>query len=159
MLITALPVFDVSVLIGGQDFRQYEVPADHELQEIIIEAEHDLWQRVLKGEPPQPNWEHPSTGAALRKLYPGTNGKSDRSLVAAGRVPPRDGRGERPRATCQKTADGLKSMLLWDMKEAANLRFADGKCLRRKEVTRKGYVVEETRYVDARIANYKELTA
>jgi predicted phage-related endonuclease len=88
MVLTALPVFDVDVLIGGQDERHYEVPADRELQEMIVEAEHDLWQRIQRGEPPN-RIGSTAHGAALRKLYPGTDGstiKASESDIAWRRV-------------------------------------------------------------------------
>lgn len=54
MEVTALPVADVAVLIGGADFRVYTVEADHELQEMLIDAEAEFWQRVQRGDPPEP---------------------------------------------------------------------------------------------------------
>lgn len=54
MEVTGILVADVAVLIGGSDFRIYEVPADRELQEMIVEAEAEFWQRVQRGEPPEP---------------------------------------------------------------------------------------------------------
>jgi putative phage-type endonuclease len=52
MLVTALPIADVAALIGGNDFRVYTVEADRELHEMLIEGEHEFWQRVQRGEPP-----------------------------------------------------------------------------------------------------------
>lgn len=54
MLVSVLPVTDVPILFGGQDFALYEVPADRELQQMILEGEHEFWQRVERGEPPDP---------------------------------------------------------------------------------------------------------
>jgi len=54
LIVTQLPVADVAVLIGGSDFRIYEVPADEETQELIIDAEAAFWNRVKTGEPPEP---------------------------------------------------------------------------------------------------------
>lgn len=54
MAVTGLPVADVAVLIGGSDFRLYEVPADAELQAMMIEAEHEFWQQVIARNPPEP---------------------------------------------------------------------------------------------------------
>lgn len=54
LAVTALPVADVAVLIGGSDYRQYEVPADRELHEMLIEQEAAFWARVQSGEPPEP---------------------------------------------------------------------------------------------------------
>jgi putative phage-type endonuclease len=54
MEVTAIPVADIAVLIGGSDFRIYEVEADRELQEMIIAAEAEFWSRVQAGNPPDP---------------------------------------------------------------------------------------------------------
>jgi len=54
MRILRVDVTDVAVLIGGNDFRIYEVPADRELQELIVEAEAEFWQRVVNADPPPP---------------------------------------------------------------------------------------------------------
>jgi putative phage-type endonuclease len=152
MVVEVIPVWDVAVLIGGQDYRQYEIPADRELQELIIEAEHDLWQRVQRGEPPDPTWQHANTMAAIRKLYPGTNGKTvDASEKQVQLRAVMEEAAERA-SIAERVADGTKAMLLWDMKDNAVLRFPDGRVLRRKEVQRKGYTVEATSYMDARFA-------
>lgn len=52
--VTVLPVADVAVLIGGSDFRLYEVESDPELQELIIEGEAGFWKMVEAGTPPEP---------------------------------------------------------------------------------------------------------
>lgn len=54
MVVTGFQVFDVPVLLGGQDFRIYEVHADPELQNMIIEKEIEFWERVESGNPPDP---------------------------------------------------------------------------------------------------------
>jgi putative phage-type endonuclease len=156
MLLTELPVFDIVVLIGGQDFRMYEVPADRELQELLLDAEHDVWQRVQRGEPPEPTWEHPATNAALRALYPGTNGNvidATESDAAWRRVLEES---NEYASSYKAQAETAKAHLLWRMESAAALRFPDGKCLRRREVKREGYTVEATKYIDARITTFKE---
>lgn len=52
MAITGIALTDFAVLIGGSDFRIYTVPADAELQAMLIEAEATFWQRVLDADPP-----------------------------------------------------------------------------------------------------------
>jgi putative phage-type endonuclease len=54
LTVTALTVADVAVLIGGSDFRIYEVPADPELQDLIADVEESFWKLVQTGEPPAP---------------------------------------------------------------------------------------------------------
>lgn len=52
LTVTGFNVCDVAVSIGGGPPELYEVPADPELQELIIEAEKEFWQRVVEGNPP-----------------------------------------------------------------------------------------------------------
>lgn len=55
MAVTGFKAFDVAVLIGGSDFRIYEVPADKELQEQIIEEEILFWNNhIIPAIPPAP---------------------------------------------------------------------------------------------------------
>ena len=50
--VTGFNVCDVAVSIGGAPPELYEVSADLEIQELIIEAEKEFWQRVVEGNPP-----------------------------------------------------------------------------------------------------------
>lgn len=54
MAVTGFVAADVAVLIGGSDFRIYEVHEDRELQAMVIDACADFWARVQAGEPPEP---------------------------------------------------------------------------------------------------------
>ena len=54
LTVTALAVAEVAVLVGGSEFRLYEIPADRELQEMIVEGEAEFWDKVQKGTPPEP---------------------------------------------------------------------------------------------------------
>ena len=54
MVVSGLDVFDIPLLIGGSDFRIYEVPADEELQALIIEREAAFWKMVEAKTPPAP---------------------------------------------------------------------------------------------------------
>lgn len=53
MLVTGAQFADIAVLIGGSDFRLYEVCADKELQSIIIDKAKQFWQMVLDKTPPE----------------------------------------------------------------------------------------------------------
>lgn len=156
MVLTAFPVWDLAVLVGNMDFRIYEIPADAELQGMIIEAAADFWKHVDADEAPEPDWESPLTLPALRKLYAGTNGmelEADESQVRWYEVMREADERAKSYST---TADAAKAHLLHAMKQAAILKFPDGKALRRKETKRKGYIVADTTYMDARIINSKE---
>jgi putative phage-type endonuclease len=156
MLVTATPVSDVAVLIGGSDFRTYEVPADVELQEMIVEGEAAFWRRVQEGNPPEPDFGAPTAISLIRRMYPGTNGQtmSATSLHSAWRTVMEESTDLAARYSAM--ADNAKAHLLYEMKDNAVLQFPDGKALRRKEVTRKGYTVADKTFIDGRLVNHKE---
>lgn len=54
MAVTALPVADIAVLIGGSDFRIYTVDADAELHDMLMSAEDAFWRTVIDRTPPEP---------------------------------------------------------------------------------------------------------
>lgn len=64
MMVMGLVVADVAVLVGGCDFRLFEVEADRELQAMLVEREAELWDRVQRGDPPPP-----VTAADVKLLY------------------------------------------------------------------------------------------
>ncbi len=54
LMLTGADAADVAVLIHGSDFRIYTVPADPELQALLVEEEGAFWQRVVNRQPPDP---------------------------------------------------------------------------------------------------------
>lgn len=52
MLVLGLEVADLCVLIAGSDWRWYEIPADRELWQMLIEEEAAFWGRVERRDPP-----------------------------------------------------------------------------------------------------------
>lgn len=54
MIVTGFEVTDVPVSVAGGSPELYEVPADKEITEMIIEACAKFWERVVNGNPPAP---------------------------------------------------------------------------------------------------------
>lgn len=52
LAVTGRAVCDVAVLIGGQDFRVFEIARDESFIEDMIAVENAFWAKVLTGEPP-----------------------------------------------------------------------------------------------------------
>jgi len=69
-----MPIFgyqhwDLSVLIGGQEYRVYRLERDMELEEMLYDAAHDFWNNhVLKEVPPQLTG-HEKDDKAIRKIF------------------------------------------------------------------------------------------
>ena len=55
LIVTGLEVADIPVSFSLDDFAIYEVPADRELQEMIIEKEATFWELVKNRIPPEPS--------------------------------------------------------------------------------------------------------
>lgn len=150
MMVTGLPVCDLAVLIGGQDFRLYHIPADVGLQAAMLDALTEFWNHVQRGTRPPLDLKAPGAIAVLKRLYPGTNGQTVR---ASAQVEAWRTQLEKAKAA-GKAQEALeaeaKAALLDFMGEASVLKFADGRGYRRAKVDRKGYVVEATSYIDAR---------
>ena len=156
MIVTGLVVADVAVLIGGQDFRLYEIPADPELQELIVDGEHEFWRHVETRTAPAIDYNAPGALALVRKLYPGTNGGTEIADAMLEHWRAVYDQAIEYRDRYSAAADAAKAHLLYAMGESAVLKFADGKVLRRREVKRKGFTVDPTSYIDARFASSKE---
>lgn len=149
-------VADVAVLIGGSDFRIYEIPADAELQEMIVDGVREFWSYVEAGTPPPVDFKAPGALDIVRKMYPGTNGQTVVSTPELDAWRSVYDQAETWRALYEAQADGAKAHLLHVMGEATELKFADGKALRRSQVTRKGYTVESTTYITASFVKSRE---
>jgi putative phage-type endonuclease len=151
-----IAVADLAVLFAGRTFRLYEIPADLEIQQMILAGEAEFIERIKTKAPPAPDYNARDTKRLLQRMYPGTNGEI---MVA-------DDACEAFLATYDKSselaklfgtsAECAKAGLQFFMGEASELKFTDGRVLRRKLVQKKAYSVEATSYIDARIVKGKE---
>jgi len=150
MVVTGLDVFDVVCLVGRK-FKSYEVPADKELHEYIVNGEREFIERVRSGTPPPLDYHHRTSLDLVRRVYPGTTGeiiiaddeaiKWRTSMEAAADV-------ER---TAKHEKDSARAALLHLMGEAALLKFPDGRSFRRMQVSKGAYQVQAQTYIDARM--------
>lgn len=155
LLVTGLDLADVAVLIAGSDFRIYTVPADRELQELLLDGEADFWSRVEKGAAPDIDLTHRPL-EIVRRLFPGTNGEKVYADEPLNRWRAVYEEAVELRDRYAAAADSAKAHLLYSMGEAAELIFDGGIVLRRREQKRKEYTVPASTYVDSRFAKLKE---
>jgi putative phage-type endonuclease len=156
MIVKEYPVWTVAGYFGGADLRLYEVARDREFHELILDATRDFWQHVVEGRPPAFDVGHPNALKALRRLYPGTDGTKVYADTATEHWYAVYQDSEKFANAYASAAALAKNHLLHTMKTAAMLEFADGSVLTRKEVERKAYSVEATKYIDARFKKAKE---
>lgn len=151
MEVTRRPLWDVVALfcdIG--DVRHYTVPRDRTLADRLIAQGGDFIARVRAGNPPDLDYEHRTALGLIHALHPGTDGR----VV---QLPPeaehwhavmQDARRERDQFDRVVTA--ARARLEHWMGDAAVGLMPDGSGYFRKQVTRGGYEVAPTTYIDFR---------
>lgn len=153
-LLPKVEMFDLVVLLGGQDLRLYHIPRDDGLIENLFSLEAEFWRDVQAANEPDFDFEHKSTADLIARLYPGTSG-------AVITLPDEALHWQKVMADAQEQAkqygaivDGAKTHLkaLCGDAAVALIPGADGAGFTRKVVKRKGYTVDDAEYVDFRFS-------
>lgn len=145
----------VFALIAGNDFRRYRVPRDADYLPTVINPLAEFWQRVEERRPPEPDWGHESTLAALNRLYepkPGTFKVLESEALNLADEYQLCGTAKSEAESRQKE---LKARLIAELGDFEEGLLTDGRRLRRKIIERDGYTTKPTSYVDFRILNPK----
>lgn len=150
MAVLDYPVWDLAVLIGGNEYRRYEIPRDEEFIEGLIEAEHNFWQHVLSKTPPDPDFDHASTDKLFSKIYEG-NGETITLGDDAARWQAVREEAEKEIKVYQSVVDGAKRHLQHLVGNNSIGVLPDGREFRREIVKRKGYTVEDTQYTQFKL--------
>lgn len=150
LAVTGYDVWDLAVLIGNRDFRQYRIlPLQHIIDQLI-EAEEEFWDRVENGVPPEPQWQSAATTRLIKSLYPGTNG----SVVALPAVTQKYQDVLKDAQEQAKLYDGIvtgcKNRIAMLMGEAAVGLLIDGTAYTRKETNRKEFTVAASSFMATR---------
>jgi putative phage-type endonuclease len=136
-----LDVIDTAVLVGGSDYRQYEIFRHDKMIEQLIEAEEEFWDRVQAGEPPEAQFEHRDTVALIEKLYPGTNGSVVRLPEIAMKWADVQEDARKQRLMYEKVEAGCANRIAMLMGSAAIGVLPDNTCYERKLIPRKAFDV------------------
>jgi len=156
MLVKNYPVWTVAGYFGGAEMRLYDIQRDPDWDEIIITKTQEFWTCVQTGVPPELDLTGPRALEIVKRVYRGTTGEivvcdADtehwRYVMQSA---------EKLASDYQKSADLAKARLLAVMGEAAVLKFSDGASLERKLIMRKGFVVEPSEHIQARIKKGKD---
>lgn len=152
LLATGAPFGRIVALLGADDLRVYTIERDEAVGKYLLERAAEFWQRVQEGRPPEIDFEHPATGETLGRLFANPRAteivQADDALRAW-----RDVFVEAGEKVKQYDAirEGAKLHFLAAMRDAAMIDFGDGQAFERKLVKRKGYVVTDSTYIDARL--------
>jgi putative phage-type endonuclease len=73
LAVTNLPFCYIAAIIGGNKFQYKPVERDNELIDYIVTIEHDFWQMVQNGTPPEVDGTEASI-ELLKRLFPHSDG-------------------------------------------------------------------------------------
>ena len=142
----------IAYLVGGQRFVSFEIERDRAFGSALIQTIVEFWGYVVRNE--QPPFSHDTGNAksineTLKRLYPGTNGETvDLSDLSAWHEVRMDAK--RMIKKLEDTVDCATNIILDRMQESAIGELPDGSRYVRKRITRKGYTVEDSEYLDFR---------
>lgn len=74
LLVMDYPAWDVAALIGGSDFRVYQLERDPEWDEILVESGSKFWELVQAGTPPEIDYSHRFADDLIGRLYTNIEG-------------------------------------------------------------------------------------
>lgn len=147
LAVTGWDEWDLGVLIGNRDFRQYKVFPIESIIKKLIDAEEEFWDRIRHGVPPEANYEHRATKDLIKTLYPGTNGTVLRLPPVASKYAEVMEDAKAQKKIYEQVIAGCQNRLAMLMGEASAGLLEDGTCLIRKEVSRSSYTVDATKYI------------
>lgn len=157
MLVLDYPVWTVAGYFGGGDLRLYEVRRSAEWDDIIVERTRAFWfDNVLAGRPPEIDFSAKDAIRVVRRLYPGTDGRTVQSTADEEHWLHVWREAKKKVAQYEAVADGALAHLEAQMEGAAEMEFFNGDKLVRKEIARKGYVVEPVKFMQTRLVKGKE---
>lgn len=70
------PEWDMAVVLGGNDYRDYHLDRNKQLGELLVESAIRFWEQVTNGIPPEMDFDHKSTPELLKRMHVGTNGET-----------------------------------------------------------------------------------
>lgn len=145
-----LDACDVAARIGKTDLRIFTIKRDAALISPLIEIECELWGRIARKQPPEPDWNHPATFALIGKLNEPKNGLA--IDLPEDCLPIVLALSEAKAAVKEhgEAADEMKARLIHAMGEASIGRVGGFELVRTKR-HRKAYSVAETDYIDFRV--------
>lgn len=154
-LLPAKQAVDVPVLIGGNDFRIYTVLRDDRLIEVLQNQAKAFWRMVQDGVPPPLDTAHRTAPALLKRMFPGTSGETLIADIELEHWSTVLQQAKERAATYEGVIEGAKAHLLHALGNGSELVMPDGSKYTRKQVSRKGYTVPDTSYIDFRYSKAK----
>ena len=150
LAVTEYDYWDLAVLIGNRDYRQYRIAPIDQIIEDLIDAEQEFWDRVQNEVAPEPNWQSAATTRLMKNLYPGTNGEVVQLPEIAQKYQDVMDDSNEQKLIYEKVVTGCKNRIAMLMGETSIGLLPDGTAITRKEQARKEYVSPASKFMVSR---------
>lgn len=125
---------DFPVLVDGRDLLIYTVKRNDELIEQILSAEQELAERIIAGDPPEPNWSHSGTSKLLQSMFGCDIGRAAQLCEVDHALWIRSEQLKDQKKMIEEELESIRSRLLWSMQDAAVGRFPDAEIELRRTI-------------------------
>jgi len=149
------PEWDLAACVGGNKLVVYHLVRDLELEEMLIEGEHQFWQHVEKREPPELDFNHATAIPFMKRLYSGTDGTTVYLPAEAEAMHHCRMDFDEQEKLMKAGSDAARARLLQMMGNASVGLLPNGGGYVRKIIERKEYTVEASKYIDFRYSAKK----
>jgi predicted phage-related endonuclease len=137
----------VQFQVEKRRIKVYPIERNQDLCDAIIEAAKELCERIVRNDPPEPNWTHPRAREVNKALF-GIAAESritaDEEFLTA-RVSYQQALADEKLAVAAKEA--AKGKMEWLMGDAASVDLLDGKEMVRKKIQVAEHMVKASEYV------------
>lgn len=147
LTVTEYDAWDLAVLIGNRDYRQYRIEPISEIIDQLVDAEQEFWDRVEAGIPPEPQWQSAATTRLIKALYPGTNGQVVGLSELAQKYHDVMTDANEQKLMFEKVVEGCKNRIAMMLGANAVGVLPDKTCYTRKLQKRKEFTVPETEFM------------
>lgn len=143
----------LAACVGGNRLAVYHVERDPEMIDLVVEGEREFWtNHVERNEPPPLDYRAASAIPLLRKMYPGTDGRTVNLPAEAEAMHFARLDFDEQAKLFEQGANAAKARILHMMGEASIGLLPNGGKYTRKLIDRKGYEVEPSKYIDFRFS-------
>ena len=150
MICSEIEHFHVLRCYGGNAYQQFLVHRNASLIENLLAIEVEFYTNVMAGNLPEPDWGHRSTRDMIRRAFREITGTIEHMPQLAHWTKAwEEAAAERLRL--EKLEEGIKNQIEHAMGNAEIAVLPDGRKWRRRSISKKGYTVEPSTYIETRL--------
>lgn len=140
----------LAVLFDGAQLKLFKVMRNDELIRMLTEAAMDMWDRIQRGVPPEPTWDHASTPELIKAIHGNIiDARIEFDVNEAAMWAEYESLAEMSKAYDKRQKE-IKARLLHAIGDNFAGIIGDGRMLRRLEIAPTTFTVNRKAYIDCR---------